>query len=146
MLYKGPVIIITALFSDRKTFGKSLRISVKFCHWNPKNSEILSKLRNSELTGASGFNRPELNGTRTVTFGRSIFWSYHSSLMELLRPSPVQAHRSSCLSMVAILLPFLKRKLSRQLTKTTVLLKGLESFDIVIIYLVRIVSYLVPCD
>ena len=93
-----------------------------------------------------GFNRPELNGTRTVTFGRSIFWSYHSSLMELLRPSPVQAHRSSCLSMVAILLPFLKRKLSRQLTKTTVLLKGLESFDIVIIYLVRIVSYLVPCD
>ena len=54
MLYKGPVIIITALFSDRKTFGKSLRISVKFCHWNPKNSEILSKLRNSELTGASG--------------------------------------------------------------------------------------------
>ena len=33
MLYKGPVIIITALFSDRKTFGKSLRISVKFCHW-----------------------------------------------------------------------------------------------------------------
>ena len=44
MLYKGPVIIITALFSDRKTFGKSLRISVKFCHWNPKNSEILSLL------------------------------------------------------------------------------------------------------
>ena len=53
MLYKGPVIIITALFSDRKTFGKSLRISVKFCHWNPKNSEILSKLRNSESGGAS---------------------------------------------------------------------------------------------
>ena len=48
MLYKGLVIIITASFSDCKTFGKSLRISVKFCHWNPKNSEILSKLRNSE--------------------------------------------------------------------------------------------------
>ena len=54
MLYKGLVIIITASFSDCKTFGKSLRISVKFCHWNPKNSEILSKLRNSELCGASG--------------------------------------------------------------------------------------------
>ena len=54
MLYKGLVIIITASFSDCKTFGKSLRISVKFCHWNPKNSEILSKLRNSELAGASG--------------------------------------------------------------------------------------------
>ena len=54
MLYKGLVIIITALFSDCKTFGKILRISVKFCHWNPKNSEILSKLRNSELCGASG--------------------------------------------------------------------------------------------
>ncbi len=53
MLYKGLVIIITASFSDCKTFGKSLRISVKFCHWNPKNSEILSKLRNSELAGAS---------------------------------------------------------------------------------------------
>ena len=42
MLYKELVIIITALFSDCKTFGKILRISVKFCHWNPKNSEILS--------------------------------------------------------------------------------------------------------
>ena len=58
MWYKGLVIIITASFSDCKTFGKSLRISVKFCHWNPKNSEILSKLRNSELAGASGRNGP----------------------------------------------------------------------------------------
>ena len=34
-------------------FGKRLRISAKFWHWNPKNSEILSKFRNSDTTGAS---------------------------------------------------------------------------------------------
>ena len=35
---------------------KRLRISDKFCHWNPKNSEIRSKFRNSDTTGASGVN------------------------------------------------------------------------------------------
>ena len=59
MLYKGLVIIITASFSDCKTLGKRLRISAKFCHWNPKKSEILSKHRNSDLGGASDFHQKE---------------------------------------------------------------------------------------
>ena len=33
---------------------KKLRISDKFCHWNPKNSETQSKFWNSDTTGASG--------------------------------------------------------------------------------------------
>ena len=33
---------------------KRLRISDKFCHWNPKNSETQSKFRNSDTTVASG--------------------------------------------------------------------------------------------
>ena len=75
MLYKGLVIIITALFSDCKTFGKIFRISVKFCHWNPKNSEILSKLRNSELCGASGLQYVQQIQLK-LTFGTSTMVLY----------------------------------------------------------------------
>ena len=67
MLYKGPVIIITALFSDCKTFGKSLRISVKFCHWNPKNSEIRRFCRNSAACGGSALQRTTWTRQQSVS-------------------------------------------------------------------------------
>ena len=48
--------------------GKRLRIS-EFCHWNPKNSEIRSKFRNSDTPGASDGDR-EAN----YIWARSLVW------------------------------------------------------------------------
>ena len=80
MLYIGLVIIITASFSDCKTLSKRLRISAKFCHWNPKNSEISRFCRNSAVCGGSDRSK----GATTISF------ELGQQLSENIKPSLVQ--------------------------------------------------------